>query len=88
MWMWAMMMVTEAGTCHVLGSNVSSFGVNVRAFRMKSFFGELRITVKELDPFNLFIRKLQCLVIEVLCCTELLGCKSLSSLVFWHKPAL
>jgi hypothetical protein len=83
-----MMMVTEAGTCHVLGSNFSSFGVNVRAFRMESVFVELRITVKELDLFNLFIRKLQYLIIEVLCCTELLGCKSLNSLVFWHKPAL
>jgi hypothetical protein len=31
-----MMMVTEAGTCHVLGSNVISFGVNARAFRMGS----------------------------------------------------
>lgn len=52
------------------------------------FFGELCITVEELDLCNLFIRKLQYSVIGVLCCTELLGCKSLIFLVFRHNPAL
>ena len=62
--------------------------VRGRAGREPTCGGQLCMIVKELDLINLFILKLQGLVIEVLCCTELFGCKSIRFLVFWHKPAL